>query len=85
MNHFSGKKFRHQQKNEFFFTLPGSSNGSVINPILIKYCNMCVFICDAKQILCILVQSNHYKYMVLIKVIAIDLFSMVKCEKSCSD
>ena len=36
-------------------------------------------------ILRIIVQSNHYKYMVLIKVIAIDLFSVVKCEKSCSD
>ena len=33
----------------------------------------------------LVVQSNHYKYMVLIKVIAIDLFSVVKCEKSCSD
>ena len=33
----------------------------------------------------LIVQSNHYKYMVLIKVIAIDLFSVVKCEKSCSD
>ena len=31
------------------------------------------------------VQSNHYKYMVLIKVIAIVFFSMVKCVKSCSD
>jgi hypothetical protein len=31
------------------------------------------------------VQSNHYKYMVLIKVIAIDSFSVVKCVKSCSD
>jgi hypothetical protein len=33
----------------------------------------------------LIVQSNHYKYMVLIKVIAIDFFSVVKCVKSCSD
>jgi hypothetical protein len=42
-------------------------------------------VCDHRNSDSVNQPCSHYKYMVLIKVIAIDFFSVVKCVKSCSD